>query len=228
MPQPIARSDTRLINEVYLRLRAAIVNGELGPDTRLLQQQLATSLGVSRTPLREALLRLERDGFLYSQPNRGMFVRGLTLHDIAELYQLREVLEPVAARLACESAEAVDIARIKAIQRDHEQRYPQSVDGAFHGNVDLHTSLIRSCPNGRMVQYLRDIWDQNSAFMIFRYYVRSVGATRAMVREHRAIVEAFAAADGAQVEALLRTHIRQASDTLREHLLHSDQQEREA
>lgn len=228
MPQPVNRPDTRLINEVYEQLRAAIVNGELGPDTRLLQQQLAASLGVSRTPLREALLRLERDGFLYSLPNRGMFVRGLTLHDIEELYQLREVLEPVAARLACEAADAVDVARVKAIQRDHEQRYPQSDDGAFHGNFSLHTSLIHSCPNRRMAQQLRDIWDQNAAFLIFRYYTRSVGATRDMVREHRAIVEAFAAGDSTQVETLLRTHIGRASGALRQRLLDSDQRQREA
>lgn len=228
VPRPVARHDTRLINGVYDRLRSAIVNGEIGPETRLLQQQLAVSLGVSRTPLREALLRLERDGFLYSVPNRGMFVRGLTIEEIGELYQLRELLEPVAARLACEVADKIDVARVKAMHRELERRRSSSLQEAFNSNFGLHTSLIRSCPNQRMAQFLRDIWDQNSAFLIFRYYARNVGAAREMVCEHGEIVDAFAAGDGHLVEELLRSHIRCAAESLLASLRETGQREREA
>lgn len=227
-PRPVERRDNRLINEVYKRLRAAIVSGEIMPDTRLLQQRLAVSLGVSRTPLREALLRLERDGFIYTLPNRGMFVRGLTIDDVGELYQLREVLEPVAARLACEVVDEAGMVRVRAIQRALEDHYPASVSEAFQCNVDLHTTLIRWCPNRRMAQYLQDIWDQHSAFLIFSYYARSVGATSDMVREHREIVDAFIARDGARVEELLRLHIRCAADALAERMAYRPPEEREA
>ncbi len=228
MTRPVARHDTRLINGVYERLRSAIVNGEIGPETRLFQQQLAVSLGVSRTPLREALLRLERDGFLYSVPNRGMFVRGLTIEEIGELYQLRELLEPVAARLSCEVADKMDIARVKAMHREFEQRTSSSIREAFNSNFGLHISLISSCPNQRMLQLLRDIWDQNSAFLIFRYYARRVGVVREMAREHREIVDAFVSGDGRLVEELLRTHIRCAAESLLATLKDTGQQEREA
>ncbi|MHB8244970.1 MAG: GntR family transcriptional regulator [Acidimicrobiales bacterium] len=232
MPAPqltaVERSDTRLVNEVYERLREAISSGRIAPETRLLQQQLADSLGVSRTPLREALLRLEREGFLYTLPGRGMFVRRLTIEQIIELYQLREALEPFAARLACEAATTSDIARVEAIQSQHERRYPSSVLKAFQGNFDLHTSLVKCCPNRRIYEQLRNVWDQNSAFLIFSYYTHSVGSSREMVCEHRAIVDAFAAGKGSELEELLRGHIRSASASLRQSLSRHEPQEREA
>lgn len=228
MPKAVERADTRLVNEVYERLREAIVSGEIAPDTRLLQEQLAASLGVSRTPLREGLLRLEREGFLYTVPRRGMFVRSLTIDQIGELYQLREVVEPFAARLACEAAGEDDLVRIAAIQKEHERAYPRDVLSAFRGNFDLHTSLVHSCPNRQMYEFLLNIWDQNSAFLIFSYYTHNVGAASSMVSEHRTIVDAFIAGKGAKVEELLRDHIREASDSLVQSLKSHRQTEGEA
>ena len=224
----VERPDTRLVDEVYERLRDAIASGRILPETRLLQQQLATTLGVSRTPLREALLRLEREGFLYTLPRRGMFVRRLTAEEIVELYQLREALEPFAARLACEAATASDVAKVKAIQSQHERRYPSNLVKAFQGNFDLHTSLVSCCPNRRIYEQLRNIWDQNSAFLIFSYYTHSVGSSRDMVHEHRTIVDAFASGKGPELEELLRYHIRQASESLRKSLMGQQPTEREA
>jgi len=214
VPEPIERSDNRLVNEVHGRLREMIASGEVLPDAHLFQERLPTSLGVSRTPLREALLRLEREGFVYTMPNRGMFVRSLEPAQTRDLYQLREVLEPLAARLACESATDEQMAKIKSIQEQHEREYPVEVVTAFRGNFDLHTSLVELCPNQRMYQILRDTWDQTSALLIFGYYTHNVGRVNAMVAEHRAIVDAFVHRDSLTVEHLLRQHIREASDSL--------------
>ena len=214
MARPVERSDTRLINEVHERLREMIATGELLPDTRLFQERLAESLGVSRTPLREALLRLEREGFVYSVPGRGMFVRGLTFGQVAELYQLREILEPFAARLACEAATVDQVERIKEIQSMQEREYPKDVLTAFEGNFDLHILLTESCPNRRMYDLLRELWDHNSVLLMFGYYTHNVREVSTMVAEHREIVNAFIEGDSLAVERLLRRHIKEAERSL--------------
>ncbi len=214
MARPVERSDTRLINEVHERLREMIATGELLPDTRLFQERLAESLGVSRTPLREALLRLEREGFVYSVPGRGMFVRGLTIGQVAELYQLREIIEPFAARLACESATVDQVERIKEIQSIQEREYPKDVLTAFEGNFDLHILLTESCPNRRMYDLLRELWDHNSVLLMFGYYTHNVREVSTMVSEHREIVNAFIEGDSLAVERLLRRHIKEAERSL--------------
>lgn len=222
MPEPLQRADRRLVNEVHERLREMIASGEFTPDTRLYQERLAASLAVSRTPLREALLRLEREGLVYTVPGRGMFVRNFTPEQAADLYQLRDVLEPLAARLACERASDEQMARLEAIQRQHERDYPVDVVEAFRGNFDLHTSLVAPCPNHRLCEFLRDIWGQNSALLIFGYYTHNVGAVSTMVTEHRAIVDAFVQRDAPTVERLLRQHIQDASESLIRRLHQSD------
>lgn len=214
VPEPLERSDNRLVNKVHERLREMIASGEVPPETRLFQERLAASIGVSRTPLREALLRLEYEGFVYTVPGRGMFVRSLKPDQVSDMYQLREVLEPLAARLACESATDEQVAKIRDIQEQHEGQYPVEMVMAFRGNFDLHTSLVEPCPNRRMYQFLRDIWDQNSALLIFGYYTHHVGAVSSMVAEHREIVDAFVLRDSFTVERLLRQHIQEASELL--------------
>jgi len=222
VPEPLQRADRRLVNEVHEQLREMIASGEVAPDTRLYQERLAASMAVSRTPLREALLRLEREGLVYTVPGRGMFVRNFTPEQAADLYQLRVVLEPLAARLACEQATDEQLAKVTAIQGRHEHDYPVDVVEAFRGNFDLHTSLVAPCPNHRLCDILRDIWGQNSALLIFGYYTHNVGAVGTMVTEHRAIVDAFALRDGVAVERLLRQHIQDASESLIRRLHQSD------
>jgi len=214
MARPVERSDTRLINEVHERLREMIATGELLPDTRLFQERLAASLGVSRTPLREALLRLEREGLVYTVPGRGMFVQGLVPEQAGDLYQLRWIIEPFAARLACESATPAQLERIEAIQAKHEREYPVDVITAFKSNFDLHTSLVEECPNRRMYEMLCDLWAHNSVLLMFGYYTHNVGAVSNMVAEHREIVDAFIAHDCLAVEQLLKRHIEEASESL--------------
>ena len=93
---------TRLVDEAARALRDAILNGELSSGTRLRQVQLATQLGISRTPLREALMKLEQEGLIELLPRGGLRVALLNLDEAVELYDVREVLDGLAARLAAQ------------------------------------------------------------------------------------------------------------------------------
>jgi DNA-binding GntR family transcriptional regulator len=214
LPRPIRRSTNRLVEEVHERVLEMIAIGELAPNGRLHQGHLAEQLGVSRTPVREALLRLEREGLVDTQPGRGMFVKEVTVNEVREIYELREALEPFGARLACERATSKDVEEIERIQRRHETRYPSDLGKAFRSNYELHTSLVRPCGNALLLRVLRNAWHQDAAFRIFAFYTADRDAVARMVPEHRQIVDAFAARDPDKVEELLHVHIRDAFEAL--------------
>lgn len=216
--RPVRREPSRLVDEIHARLLEMISMGRLPPGTKLHQNGLAMELGVSRTPIREALLRLEREGMVTTQPGRGMFVKGVHRAEIRELYEARGTVEPVVARMACERATAKDVTAIESLQRRHERRYPTEIAHAFRSNLELHTLIVRPCGNQPLLRFLEGVWHQDAAFRIFAFYARDPETTSAMVREHRQIVDAFAAADAAAVEKLLRRHIRAAYEVLAKQL----------
>jgi DNA-binding GntR family transcriptional regulator len=211
------------VDEVHERLVDMIVRGHVLPYARLHQERLAADLEVSRTPGREALLRLEREGWVYTRPHGGMFVRGVTPDQVRELYEVRQMLEPRGARLACERAGPKGVEAIKAIQRRHERHYPKDVAVAFRTNSELHLGLVRACDNQLLLRFLQNIWDQDAAYRIFAFYTGVAGWLPEMVKEHRRIVNAFAAGDSERVEELLRGHIESAFEALLERLQNSEQ-----
>jgi DNA-binding GntR family transcriptional regulator len=212
--RPVKREPNRLVDEVHERLLEMISTGLLPPDSRLHQGRLADELGVSRTPVREALLRLEREGLVYTSPGRGMFVRGVSPEEVREVYEVREVLEPFAARLACLRATARDVSAVEAIQRRHERSYPRDLAVAFRSNMELHMGLTRACGNQLVLRFLESVWHQDTSIRAFAFQTRDPATVSGMVQEHREIVDAFKAGDGDAVERLLRRHIRAAYEAL--------------
>ena len=106
MPLAALDDQQQLTDRVCAALREAITSGRLAPEERIKQERIAAELGVSRTPVREALHLLEREGLVRLVPRRGAIVQGFTAADVRELYELRELLEPAAAELATVRADA--------------------------------------------------------------------------------------------------------------------------
>ena len=204
-PVTSARDADRLIEAVHARLVEMIHLRQLAPNERLHQVQLAERFGVSRTPVREALLRLEHDGLVYTVPRHGMFVRPLAQEDVRQLYELRELLEPWAARLACLRATDKDRAAIASIQAKHERRLP-----SFDSNRDFHLLLAKPCGNDMALRTLHSIWALDSSHRVYSVYGDQPRALERMVHEHRQIVDMFLAGEAQKVEQLVRDHIRDA------------------
>jgi DNA-binding GntR family transcriptional regulator len=214
--RPIRTRATRLMDEIYLRLRDYILSGTLAPHERLHQSDLAHVLGVSRTPVREALLRLEREGLIYTRSGHGMFVKGMTAADVSELYDVRLALEPVAARLACAQATADHIVAVERIQRTQERSYPKNLAAAFRINRDLHLKLVQACGNPLMLRFLDNVWDQENALRVFAAYTADRQRVASMISEHRKLIDAFASGDGQRLGTLLEAHIQAACHSLQQ------------
>lgn len=209
-----------LVDVVAERIEEAIISGKLEPGSRLSEQALAASLGVSRGPLREAIRRLEGRKLLTRTPNIGVRVAALSLKDLHEILQIREVLEGRAAALAASRMSAEEISGLQALLTEHEQQ-----DGLRDGtgyyqqgkDLDFHFRIARGSGNERLVQMLcGDLYD---LLRVYRYRSSTnFGRARDAFGEHRAIVSAIAAHDSEAAETAMRQHLRHAQAIIEEQL----------
>jgi DNA-binding GntR family transcriptional regulator len=193
----------------YVQIRAQILNAELEPETPVSEYQLAAKLGFSRTPIREALKKLEREGLIRSLPGRGTYVAGLSLQDVLEIYEVRSLLEPFAAKVAAVQLSAEDI---RALQEDVEAARRAAsagrLDEAFRLDIHLHKSLVAATRNGRLSQILMELDDQ--VHRIRALAPHKPGRLGATIDEHTTIVEALAARDPDKAEQAMRNHLVEA------------------
>jgi DNA-binding GntR family transcriptional regulator len=174
-----------LRDDVHALLRERIVKGEFRPGNRLQDVQLAAELGVSRTPIREALLRLEREGLVESDPNRGFFVAQLSRKEVLETYPMVWALEC----LALQSAEPPTPSQIQALGQINAEM-AATADPLHRQELDLrwHQTLLESCPNERLKDFLAALKQ-----IVRRYecvYMRDPALVRRSVRDHAEILEA--------------------------------------
>ena len=199
---------------IHDSLKQAILSGRLEPGERINQEQIAKGLGVSRTPVREALHLLAREGLVALLPRRGAFVSAFDERDVFELYDVREVLEPHAAAHACLLATLADVEALRRLEADIERAATSEPERAFELNREFHHRLCEPCANRLLLQLLGVLWSQQSALRIYAYYAQSAQALERTYKDHRAIVEAFAARDSERTRELVRRHIADAHQTL--------------
>ncbi|HWV86209.1 MAG TPA: GntR family transcriptional regulator [Capillimicrobium sp.] len=204
--QPIQAAS--VVSLAYERIRTLILNGEVPAGTRLGQVELAERLGISRTPVREALRRLTGEGLVEFQDNRGFRVAQLRLEDVLQRLEVRLLLEPGAARLAAERATEADLAELEAsVEREVAARTAVAVHDASR---EFHIGVARASHNRELVMALENLW-------LIEVGRRLLAQRRAAphwqdgdVAEHRAILAAIAARDGDRAAALMESHVRDA------------------
>jgi DNA-binding GntR family transcriptional regulator len=191
---------------VYDNLRQAIVRGDLAPGTRLVESRIAGSQGISRTPVREAIHKLEREYFIERLPRGGFGVLGLSRQDIVETFGIRSVLEGYAARLAAINYQADDLKPLEAkideferLLRRNQLRGLPDVNTQFH---DLLYALSRSPRLVGMIDALRD-----HIFRFRQIILRDASRARISNDDHRLILEHIRGRDAEGVERLVREHI---------------------
>lgn len=200
-PLEKSRRDPRpLPVRVYEQLRDLIVTGELAEDVQLVQEQVAESLGVSRTPVRDALNRLAHEGLVTWNPGRGYLVNGLSTREVREIYQVRRLLEVEATRLACGQHGTAVLARLAALIEDMAAADPQDAVVQFDLNRQFHRTLVEPCDNHVLLKMLDTLWDHPVNRRITRSYLLEAGSSEAMIDEHRELLAA--AAEGSESKLL--------------------------
>ena len=199
-----------LMDRAYAQLRDAVIDGGLQPGEPLYEIHLAERLGMSRTPVREALKVLARDGYLEELPSRGYTVPRRSLDDLREFFELREVLESSAARYAALRATRGEVEQLEGICFRYE-REKDDEKWAQMGH-EFHSLIVQSARNARLHSVLHSL---NAQIVISRRTVARADAVKrqAAIRDHRAIFEAIKARDEVKAQALAAEHVRRSYET---------------
>lgn len=193
----------------YLAVKEAILNGDLPPGSRLVELALADDLGMSRTPVREALNRLLAEELAVVDPMRGMIVKPFDAREVEDFYTLREVLDGLAAKLAAQRISQDQIIRLGALVERMELATEKGDEKALvHANVLFHETIFDASANQRLLSLGRTLSD----------FVRRLSSVafsdperdREVAREHRAILDALESRDPEQAERCAREHMAHA------------------
>lgn len=191
---------------VFNTLREAILKGELKPGERLMELQLAGKLGVSRTPIREAIRMLEQEGLAVTIPRKGAEVAKMTEKDMEDVLKIREALDELAASLACEQISGDELERLKQTMREFEE-YTKTgeVKRIAEADVRFHDIIYQATRNPKLVNMLNNLREQ-----MYRYRVEYLKDERnypTLVREHNEIVEGLFGKDKQKVTAAMHDHV---------------------
>ncbi|MDQ1335771.1 MAG: hypothetical protein QG552_2721 [Thermodesulfobacteriota bacterium] len=196
---------------VYERLKQAIIQGDFGPGSRVVESRLAGALGISRTPVREAIHKLEREGLLRQDPKRGFFVEGLGREDIEETFGIRSVLESYAARLAAIRHIEGELQPLETKLEDYQQRLDRGDLGALPQiNTEFHDLLYGLSRSPRLVKMINDLRDH-----IYRYRVvilKVKDMAELSHADHRLMLIAMKQRDADRVERLVKDHLLRGQD----------------
>ncbi|MFV0533818.1 MAG: GntR family transcriptional regulator [Cumulibacter sp.] len=208
--------------DAYDRIRDAIVEGRLAPSDRLIEQRLAAELNLSRTPIREALRRLQAEGLVISEANRGAIVRPVSEEEILDYYEMRCRLEAYASELAAERIEPdqLELLRSDAMEFEriveHSDATTESIRLVNAANKQLHGRIVEAARHPRLAQLLNQAVDAPLVFTAFRRY--QIDERRRSAQFHYMITEAIANREGRRAGNLMAEHIMQGRDALLEHL----------
>ena len=204
-------------DRVVHQLLDHLLSGRIAPGSRLREVELAARLGVSRTPVREALARLARDGLVELLPNRGAIVRQLGADELRHIYQLREALEGLAAELACEHCTPDDLTRLRTLFDAAAVRDANFATACRQVDQELHRLIAARSGNPVLAQEIRRFHD---LVQLVRERVDDVsGALDQALAEHRAILTALERRRPTEARAAMTAHIRHALEVALRHAL---------
>jgi DNA-binding GntR family transcriptional regulator len=195
----------------YRRLKLMILKGDIGDGQPLVERSVAERLGVSRTPVRETILRLEREGLVKIVEGKGAFVASYTIEDVIEIYQVRQGLEPIAARLSCPHIPSDTLSRFEERLKRFEANplLITNESGAWlQLGREFHSLFIRASHNQRLIQIIEGMQDQIDLVRGIGRTISKFASRESALLEHLAILRALKARDADQAEKAVRTHLQ--------------------
>lgn len=192
---------------VFNTLREAILKGDLLPGERLMEIALANQLGVSRTPIREAIRMLEQEGLAITIPRKGAIVAGMSQKEMEEVLEIREALEQLSAQVACDKIDESQLAELSDAQKNFEETLQTGdLKRIAQADIEFHNIIYRATCNKRLIMMLEGLREQ-----VYRYrveYLKDASNYEEVLKEHEAIYEALAKRDKESVTMMTRKHIQ--------------------
>ena len=198
---------------VFENLKQAIVRGNISPGYRLVETRVADALGISRTPVREAIHKLEREGLLKKLPRGGFFVVGLTREDIEETFGIRSVLESYAARLAAVKHRAGELKPLEEKINEFQFCLEKGRTGELPRiNTDFHDLLYALSRSPKLIKMINDIRDQIYRFRQAMLKVEKIATISN--KDHRLMLKFMRKRDADAVERVVREHIMRGQEVV--------------
>lgn len=214
-------SGVSLADQAYEMIRGAILEGELRPRERFTIEEMAARLGISRTPVREALKALQGDGFVRLLPHRGAMVETYAHDEIEKRYVIKAMLEGYAAELACQIGDkelpgrlSRNCEKLEALCAEVGDSQPEDVRAFMALNAEFH-GMIREASKSKTLIRLLDSLRQPSTYSVS--YWRRPEARQASMKAHRAIAEAIGRCDRVEARACTQRHLLEANERIRAH-----------
>jgi DNA-binding GntR family transcriptional regulator len=194
------------LGEVVALLQEDIVLGRLAPGARLIEEELAERLNTKRHVLRQAFVELERFGLIERKRNRGAMVRQLTLEDVSQIYEVREILERAAAARIAFPVGKPDLQHIEAAQRRHDAAVAAGdATAVFRANFEFHMSLFAICGNPYLAAAIDDF--RKKTHVVWSYAIVKPEYFRNAQREHLAMIKALRDQDRGRLIELCAAHL---------------------
>ena len=203
---------------VFETLRDAIITQVLKPGERLMEIQLADEMGVSRTPVREAIRKLELEGLVIMVPRKGAYVAGVSMKDIHEVYEVRAALEMLAVSLAAEriTDEELDALERQVLRESEaeasEDTDEHTLDNIVYIDTTFHDIIYQAANNQRLVQFLNILQEQLQRFRAAS--LSRPGRSKTALEEHKQIIEALSERNGELAAKLAKEHIDNAESAM--------------
>lgn len=199
---------------VFNTLREAILRGELVPGERLMELQLAAKLGVSRTPIREAIRMLEQEGLAITIPRKGAIVAGMTEKDMQDVLEIREALEELSVQVACDKITAEEIEQLRENMKNFEDSLRSGdLKKMAQADVEFHDVIYQATHNPKLISMLNNLREQ-----MYRYrveYLKNPQNHEQLLREHEAIYKGILEKDKVTVTDMIRKHISNQVDVVK-------------
>ncbi|CAH2602982.1 Propionate catabolism operon transcriptional regulator of GntR family (predicted) [Rhodovastum atsumiense] len=221
VPNDRAVEGETLADHVLRQIQAAIVKGDMAPGSKISEPELARAYGISRGPLREALHRLEGQKLLVRVPHVGARVVSLSRQELGELYQIRELLEGQACRLAAERMLPEQVEALRGVLREHERDEAFQAGRGYYqqeGDFDFHYRIVQGSGNRMLIRLLCDDLYQLARMYRIQYSATPNRPAQAFAEHHR-ILDAIAEGDGELAEMLMRRHIRTSRLNIEQQIL---------
>jgi len=199
---------------VYENLKKRIINHQLKPGESLNESVLTKELGISKTPIREALQQLEKEGFIENIPGKGSFVSRISIQDIREIFEIREILECEVVKRAAMKSDPDKIGGIRK-KFETESNGDKNSRDQFKAGDRIHTFIFESFGNKRLLEYYKRL--QEHIIRMRLYFFNQLHQERSgqSFKEHLEIMDALIAQDPSRAEKAMRDHLRNSTEYLK-------------